>query len=204
MLPFAIPAGTTLESLVTEVIPAAHGRMVPASAGRESFTVAVEIEGEGAWIVALDGPGIRVRAGEEKGVDARIRVLARDAQDFLTDWMGPQTLAPKFKPQGEVLMMSDPRLLKRIKMVTGVVELAIRDFEGRRVTLSIAVGAPAKKVEPDPDVVIEVSLATYQRLLDGTMGPEEALADGEVTVKGKRLVAMQFAFAIAPLFPPKR
>ena len=65
----------------------------------------------------------------------------------------------------------------------------------------LAVGAPARKIDPDPDVTIEVSLATVERILDGKLGPEEALADGDVRVTGKRLVAGQLAFALAPLFP---
>jgi hypothetical protein len=117
---------------------------------------------------------------------------------------------PKARPSGDLVMLGDPRVLKRIKMVTGAVELAIRDFEepggagggARRVALAIALGAPAKKLDPAPDVVIETSMKTYLRLLDGTMGPEDALADGDVSVKGRRMLAMQLAFAIGPLFPP--
>ncbi|MGC4079458.1 MAG: SCP2 sterol-binding domain-containing protein [Rubrivivax sp.] len=101
--------------------------------------------------------------------------------------------------------MSDPRILKRVKMVTGTIELAMRDFDdgtgARRASLVVSVGAPAKKVEPDPDVVVETSMTTYMRLLGAQMGPEDALSDGDVKVTGKRLVAMQFAFAVAPLFP---
>jgi putative sterol carrier protein len=147
-----------------------------------------------------------VRKGEEKNVDARLRFRARDAQAFLDDWTGPQKLVPKVKPPGDLLLLSDPRILKRLKLATGAIELAIRDFEEdgerRRVALSIAVGAPAKKVDPDPDVVVETSMKTYLRLLGGEIGPEDALADGDVVVKGKRFVAMQLVFAVAPLFPP--
>jgi putative sterol carrier protein len=211
MLPFEIPKGTTLRSLVEEVVPAAHARLVPQSAGREPFTVAVEIEGSGggSWVLTIDGAKMTVRAGEEKNVDARVRVRAADAQDFLDDWTGAQRTVPKMMPQGDLVLVGDPRILKRVKMVQGAIELAIRDFsltgDTRRVALSLALGGMAKKVEPDPDVVIETSMQTYLRLLDAKLGPEEALADGDVTVRGKRLVAMQLAFAIAPLFPvPKK
>jgi putative sterol carrier protein len=207
MLPFEIPAGTTLAKLVEEVVPAAHARLVPASAGREKFTCAFELEGEKKWVVDLEGQSMKVRADEVSAPDARIRAKAIDAQAFLDDWTGPQKLVPKQRGRTDVVLMSDPRLLKRIKMVTGAVELAIRDFSDggspRRVSIAIAVGAPAKKEDPKPDVVIETSMKTYLRLLAGGMGPEDALADGDVSVQGKRLVAMQFAFAVAPLFPPK-
>jgi putative sterol carrier protein len=205
MLPFEIPAGTTIETLVTEVVPAAHARLVPASAGREPFTCAVEIDRD-SYVVSLDGQAMKVRKGEEKNVDARLRFRRRDAQAFLDDWTGPQRFVPKITPPTDLAFFSDPRILKRLKLATGAIELSLRDFEEggekRRVTLSVALGAPAKKIEPTPDVVIETSLETYLKLLSGKLGPEEALADGDVTVNGKRFVAMQLAFAIAPLFPP--
>lgn len=205
MLPFEIPKGTTIEALVTEVVPAAHAKLVPSSAGREPFTCAVEIDSE-SYVATLDGPSMKVRKGEEKNVDARLRFKKRDAQAFLDDWTGPQRFVPKMKPPTDLAFFSDPRILKRLKLATGAIELSLRDFEEdgekRRITLSVALGAPAKKVDPEPDVVIETSQVTYLKLLSGNLGPEEALADGDVTVNGKRFVAMQLAFAIAPLFPP--
>jgi hypothetical protein len=213
MLPFEIPAGTTLESLLTDVVPAAHARLVPQTAGREAFTCAIELEGLGQWVVTLDGAKMTVRAGDEKAPDARIRARAEDAQAFLDDYTGDKRLAPKTRRAapggGAVVMLSDPRVLKRIKMVNGAVELAIADFDdgrggaARRAWLSAALGAQAKKVEPDADVTVEVTMKTFLRLVSGGATPEEALADGDVPVKGKRLVAMQVAFALAPLFPPK-
>jgi putative sterol carrier protein len=205
MLPFEIPRGTTLEKLVTDVVPAAHGRLVPASAGREPLTCAFELEGLKSWVVGLEGTTMRVREGDERAPDIRIRARAKDAQAFLDDWTGPQRFVPKVKPNADLVLMSDPRILKRVKMVTGAIELAIRDFDdgggARRVALMVAVGAPAKKRDPEPDVVVETSMSTYLRLLSAKIGPEDALADGDVSVTGKRLVAMQFAFAVAPLFP---
>lgn len=206
MLPFEIPDGTTVETLLTQVVPAAHARLVPSSAGREPFRAAIEIGGLASFVVSLDGPSMTVAKGEEKNVDARLRFHARDAEAFLADWTGEKRLVPKAKPPGDLLLLSDPRILKRLKLATGAIELALRDFDGdggpRRASISVALGATAKKADPDPDAVIETSMKTYLRLLSGGLGPEEALADGDVTVKGKRFVAMQLAFAVAPLFPP--
>jgi len=202
MLPFEIPDGTTLEKMVTEVVPAAHARLVPASEGRVAFTCVLELEGVGQWVIKLDGPKMDVRSGDEKAPDARIRMKGADAQAFLDDYVGPRKLAPKKKPAGPVQMLTDTRVLKRVKMVNGAIEIAISDFGDHRMALSIALGAPAKKVEPDPDVTIEVTMDTYLRLLGKGGSPEDVLADGNVSVKGKRLVAMQVAFAIGPLFPP--
>jgi putative sterol carrier protein len=67
--------------------------------------------------------------------------------------------------------------------------------------MTLSLGAPARKRAPDPDVVIETSLATYVRMLAGELGPEDALVDGDVRVDGKRLLAVQLAFAVAPFFP---
>lgn len=208
MLPFEIPAGTTLETLLTEVLPAAHARMVPDTAGREPFACAVELEPRDAWLVTLDGKKMTARAGSERSVDARITSRREWAEAFLADWTGAGKLVPKGAfPEGAILI-SDPRALKRLRMVTGVVELALRDFDAdgeapRRVSMRVAVGAPAKKVDPEPDVVIETGSATYLRVLAGELGPEDALADGDVTVTGKRLVAMQFALALAALAPKR-
>ena len=214
MLPFEIPPGTTLEGLLTDVVPAAHARLVPQSAGREPFTCAIELEGLGRWVVSLDGPKMTVRAGEERAPDVRIRARAEDAKEFFDDYLGPKRLAPKTKRaapgSGGVVMLSDPRVLKRVKMVNGTVELAIADFDDgrggapRRVWMSASLGSAAKKVEPEADVTIEVAMKTFLRLVAGGATPEEALADGDVPVKGKRLVAMQVAFALAPLFPASR
>lgn len=207
MLPFDIPAGTSLDKVVTEVVPAAHAKLVPASAGRERVTVALELTGVNRWVIELDGASMKVREGDEKAPDIRITARGEDAQAFLDDWTGPRNFTPKGKPPTDMLL-SDPRVLKRVKMVTGTIELSIRDFDGagetRKAGLTVSVGGPAKKVEPDPDVTVETSMATYRRMLGANMSPEDALADGDVKVAGKRLVAMQFAFAVGPLFPPKK
>ncbi len=208
MLPFEIPPGTTLDALVTTVIPEAHARLVPASAGKEPFACVVELEPDLSWLVTLDGQKMTARAGSEKNVDARIRSRRAWAEAFLADWTGEGKLVPKGPPPEGAILISDPRALKRLRMVTGVVELALRDFDAdgeppRRVSMTVAVGGPARKVEPDPDVVIETGSATYLRVLSGELAPEDALADGDVTVTGKRLVAMQFALALSALVPKK-
>jgi putative sterol carrier protein len=88
-------------------------------------------------------------------------------------------------------------------MVDGKIELALREFNGSRVGMTFALGAAAKKgIDPeDAGVVVEVSLSVFERMLAGKLSPDAALADGDVHVRGKRLVAMQLAFALAPFFP---
>ncbi|MGC4079459.1 MAG: SCP2 sterol-binding domain-containing protein [Rubrivivax sp.] len=104
MLPFEIPQGTSLEKLVTDVVPSAHARLIPASAGREALTVAFELEGVARWVIDLDGATMRVRAGDERAPDIRIRASGKDAQSFLDDWLGPRKLAPKPRPLGEITL----------------------------------------------------------------------------------------------------
>jgi hypothetical protein len=41
-------------------------------------------------------------------------------------------------------------------------------------------------------------------MLAGTLAPEEALADGDVQVRGNRMLALQLALAVAPFYPKTR
>jgi hypothetical protein len=93
--------------------------------------------------------------------------------------------------------------LKRLALVSGKAELALADLGGHRAAVTIATGARAKGPidAEDPDVVVETELATLERMLAGSLPPEDALGDDAVTVRGKRLVAMQYALALAPFYP---
>ena len=102
--------------------------------------------------------------------------------------------------------MSDPRVIKRVAMASGRVELATTDENGDRMAVVFGFGAAARRdIDPDEaDVVIETQLATIDRVLRGELAPEDALADGGVTLRGNRLLAMQLALAVAPFYPAKR
>lgn len=207
MLPIEIPPGTTATVLVTEIVPALHGKMVPADAPADAFAVAVQIEDEGSWTVRVSGARMTVTEGEE----ARLRpalwlwTTARAVERFLEDATGAKRMLPKFAPVGGVGTMSDPRVLKRVALASGRVELALVDEHGERMAMVFGFGAATKRpVDPeDADTVIEADLATVERVLQGELGPEEALADGNVRVKGNRLLAMQLALAVAPFYPTK-
>jgi putative sterol carrier protein len=107
---------------------------------------------------------------------------------------------------GGLVLMSDPRVLKRLSMVNGRVELALADFEGGRVSMVAGFGDAAKRGidVDDPDVVIEAKMRTFEKLLEGKLAPEEALADGDVVQRGKKMIAMQLALAIAPFYSPPK
>jgi putative sterol carrier protein len=53
-------------------------------------------------------------------------------------------------------------------------------------------------------VTVEATVAVFEELLAGKIAPEDAIAEGRVTVKGNKLLAMQLALAVAPLAPAKK
>ena len=202
MLPFEIPEGTTLDTLVTQVLPDAHRKLAK---GKGRYRAVVRFEGATSYTVDIDGSEAAVRRGEESGAHAWIVTKASTAELFLADWMGERRFLPKLGDGMPFVLLSDPDVLKRIVMVEGKIELALRDFGGGRVGMTVALGSAAKKaIDPDDaHVSVDASVVVLERLLSGSLSPEAALADGDVGVKGKRLVAMQLAFALAPFFPKR-
>jgi putative sterol carrier protein len=130
----------------------------------------------------------------------------RAVERFLEDALGARRLVPRFEPAGGVAAISDPRIVKRVAMASGRIELAVTDEDGERLALVFGFGdATRKAIDPeDADVVVETSLVTLERVLRGELGPEDALADGDVKVRGNRFLAMQLALAVAPFYPAKR
>jgi putative sterol carrier protein len=206
MLPIEIPPGTTIESLVTEVVPALHARLVAADAPGDVFTVTVRVEGSGGWTVRIRGREMTVDEGEAERPTLWMHTTDRAVERFLEDALGEKRFLPKFMPAGGVTTMSDPRVVKRVAMASGRIELALEDDDGERLAVAFGFGDAARKpIDPeDADVVIETRMATVERVLRGELGPEEALADGDVTVRGNRFLALQLALAVAPFYPAKR
>jgi hypothetical protein len=211
MLPFEIPAGTTARSLFETVLPTAHKQLVPAEAGNPELTLAVRVgdsealrEGGGSlgYTFIFRGSEVTIVEGEQPA-NLWIAVQKKTLERFLGDWMGERRFAPKFTPRGGALLLTDPRIMKRLVMVTGRIELALPDFEGERASFFVGAGGGKKiAIATDaPDVVIEATVPTFERLLAGTLPPDEAIGGNHVTLRGKKLVAMQFAFALAPFFP---
>ena len=203
MLPFEIPAGTTLDTLFTDVLPKTHAKLVPAAAGTERFVVVSRVVGFKSFTLEICGNVLTVREGEEAGANFWQMVTRETAQRFLDDWLGDKRLAPTSLPKGPLISLSDPRILKRLSLVSGKVELALTDVVGGRMAMTTASGSAAKKQihGDEPDVVIEAPGSALTRLLEGKLSPEDALMDGAVTIRGKKLIAMQFALALAPFYP---
>jgi hypothetical protein len=210
MLPFEIPPGTTIESLVTEVIPAVHARLAGESARSDTFAVTLRIDGCGSWTVRIDGRKMRVDVGEEPRPTLWMYMTKDMADRFLQEALGPKRLLPQIPPNlvhpGGVLTMSDPRVIRRVAMASGRIELAVLDENGGRLAVVFGFGdATRRPIDPeDPDTVAEAPIATLERVLRGECGPEETLASGDVTVRGSRLLALQLALAVAPFYPTTR
>jgi putative sterol carrier protein len=206
MLPIEIPAGTTVESLVTEVVPALHARMVPDDAPADVFVVAVRVDGRGDWTVTIRGREMKVAEGAAARPTLWVHATERSVERFLEDAIGPKRFFPKFAPAGGVVTMSDPRVIKRVAMASGRIELALADVDGGRIAIVLGFGEAARKgIDPEEaEVVVETRMATLERVLGGQLGPEDALADGDVKVRGNRFLAMQLALAVAPFYPAKR
>jgi putative sterol carrier protein len=207
MLPFDVPPGTTLESLFTEVIPRAHALMVPAGqqpGPGDRFVAVHSVRGWKTFTFEIRGGRLDVREGHAAQPDFWIHVERDAIQTFLDDWMGDKRLLPKSMPK-DLVGITDPRVLKRLALVSGKAELALSNLGGKRVSMTVACGAAAKKPieSDDPDVVLEADAATFLRLVEGTLPPEDAIADGAVVVRGKRMLAMQLAFAFAPFYPKR-
>ncbi|MEO8878455.1 MAG: hypothetical protein ABI461_22895 [Polyangiaceae bacterium] len=202
MLPFDVKLGTTPFELFTEVIPRAHRALVPKHGDREELVVSVAVEGDpscSALACVIRGAEISVTPSE---TDAHLylQLRADSLQEFLNDWGTDKKYLPKFSPKGASIF-TDPRVLRRLAQVTGSIELALPDFPpGRASLIAGAFGGRKSKPKPDrkPDVVVEASNELFDKLLAGSITPDAALADALVTVTGKKMVALQFAFALAP------
>jgi putative sterol carrier protein len=204
MLPFDIPPGTTLESLIAEVIPDLHRRMVGEKGADDVFVIAVRIDGRGSWTIRIRGREMLVDQAEEPRPTLWMYTTQAAAERFLQDAVGPRRLLPK-APLGTVAM-TDPRLVKRVAMASGRIELALVDDDGGRLAVVFGFGDAARRaIDPsDPDTVAEARLATLERVLRGERSPQEALSSGDVAVRGSRLLAMQLALAVAPFCSPTR
>ena len=202
-----IPAGTTVQSFVESVVPAMHARLVPADVSGEPFTVAVRIGDGESWTVHIRGCQMRVEAGEADRPTLWLFTTTRAVERFLEDATGARRLLPKFVPVGGpagAAVLSDPRVVRRVAMANGRMELAVID-DGERLAIVLGFGtATRKRIDPeDADVVIEAGIGTLERVLAGALAPEDALADGDVRVRGNRLLALQLALAVAPFYPAK-
>jgi len=205
MFPIEIPPGTTVEAAFTTFAVDLHKRFVK-EAAKEEIVAGVKLIGGPGWTYRVRGRDLVVEDGEPDKCQLWMATKLETVEKFLADWTGPKRWWPKMTPPGELVMLSDPRLMKRMAMVNAKVEMALTDFEGERVSVIVGTCDAGKHGIDwdDPDVVIEAHTKTFDKLLEGKLAPEDALADGDVVQRGKKLVAMQLALALAAFYPAKR
>jgi len=209
VLPLEIPPGTTVESLLTEVLPALHERLVSDSAPADPLAVVVRVEGRGGWTVHIRGRHMRVEEGEVPRPTLWVHTTGLAVQRLLDDALGPRRFLPDVDatlarvPDGGVLLLSDPRLVKRVAMVSGRVELVLTDDDGARLSVVLGLGDAARRpIDPErPQCVAEGARSVLERALRGELAPEEAITGGAVRVRGNRLLVLQLALAVAPFYP---
>jgi hypothetical protein len=206
MFPIDIPAGTTIDTLLTKVLPDTHARFVPDSAPKDELSLALRLEGGASYAISVKGKDLTVRESDgdfASPVALWVSVAKSSVQIVLDDWLGPKRFMPKNAPPGGLVLMTDPRILKRLMMVSGRLELAVTDVGGERVSLTVGAGEAAKRgIDTEsPDAVIEAKMDVVEKVLAFQIPPEDVLADGHVAMRGKSFLAMQFALAIAPFFP---
>lgn len=206
MLPFDVKLGTTAFELFTEIIPRAHRQLVPKLGDRDEIMIAISVEGDAtcsALQCSVRGAEISVTAttGRDDS-EAHLYLQLHDdsLRAFLDDWGTDKKYLPKFSPKGASIF-TDPRVLRRLAHVTGSIELALPNFPSGRASLRAgAFGGKEARVkwDRDADVTVESSMDLFDLLLAGKIRPEEALSDSRVAITGKKMVALQFAFALAP------
>ncbi|WP_394826632.1 SCP2 sterol-binding domain-containing protein [Pendulispora albinea] len=211
MLPNFVPAGTSVESFFEQVLPDAHRALVPADASAGELAVGVHIEGAplgSGYFCAIRGREISVKQmRDEESAHLWLTVDAPGLAFFLDDLGGERRFAPSFVPAQGVKLITDPRILKRLVQASGTIELRLLDLEiGRKIEpvglrVSAAGGKKHGLKTSAADAEIETKVSVFEKLLAGKLAPDEAIADSHVAVRGKKLVAMQFAFALAPFFP---
>jgi hypothetical protein len=211
MFPKDFPPGTTARTLVTAIFPSEHERLVPRDAGAAEASLHIEggpsfafrVEGNRLDVTCLPAPpGGRTKGKPDvPNAPLSVTVHAATLERFLADWMVEKRYLPRFPPQGDVKLLSDPRLLRRLALVGARIEIALTDFEGGRASLTLDAGARGRR--PDADAVIEATTETFESLLAGSLAPDEAVIEGHVEVRGSKLAAMKLALAFAPYFPPR-
>ena len=202
MLPFDVKLGTTPLELFTEVIPKSHRQLVPRLSDKDELVVAVRVEGDPECdFLRASIRGHEIAVSPSSGsAHVAIWLEKNSLNAFLEDWATHRRYVPKFSPTGASIL-TDPRVLRRIAHVTGTIETTLPGFPSGPARLrATAFGGRMAKVdfERDPDVTVEASNEVFDKMLAGSLLPEEALAESLVVVKGKRMVALQFAFALAP------
>ncbi len=201
MKPIELPAGTTVTSFVEEVLAKEHEARV-ADDGPETFVVHARIEGLDSYTITVRGRALSVEHGEVGKAQLWIATDASCAARALDDALGDGRLLPDVREPSAVPAVTDPKLLRRLVMVSGSVRAELIGFGDAPLWVAFGAGARAARIDVErTDAEVSLPMSVLEQLMSLSKRPDEALKDVSVKTKGNLFVPMQVALALAIMLP---
>lgn len=201
MKPIELPAGTTVTSFIEELLAKEHAARV-SDDGPETFVVHARIDGLDSYTITVRGRALSVERGEQGKAQLWIATDASCATRALDDALGDARLLPDVRDPGSVPAITDPRLLRRLVMVSGTVRAELTGFGDAPLWVAFGAGAKASRIDPErTDAEVSLPMSVLEQLMSLSKRPDEALKDVSVKTKGNPFVPMQLALALAILLP---
>ena len=159
--------------------------------------VRVELDGEGAWNLQVDGKKLALVAD---GGDPDV-IVAQTVED----WRATAEVAPQGASPRDMLML-DAGTQQALAALRGVVRFEVTGFAaGRNWQLTVAFGKGTPAARPlEPQATITVDSETQKLLLAGKMMPPEAYFAGKIQIQGDMNLAMQLGMAMMSRFAQRR
>ena len=214
MLPFEVPAGTTPESFVCELLPREHPALVAGASKPLRGRYAARILGHGAFTLDIDGPRLTTSVGAPDVVGgageswATSQSLA-DFRAFLDE------AARTGKAKGPPPRPADAAFQARLATLKGVIRLCIPDLPNAHVpsgtgcAVDLAFGPPGKPLEmledaahDGADVTVTIAYALIRAIAEGADPIPVLKGRSGVRVEGKKHLAIALGIAMMPLVPP--
>lgn len=201
MKPIELPAGTTVTSFIEELLAKEHESRVTDD-GPETFVVHARIEGLDSFTITVRGRALSVERGEVGKAQLWVATDAASAERALDDALGDGKLLPDVQDPASVPAITDPKLLRRLVMVSGTVKAELTGFGESPLWVAFGAGAKASRIDPErTDAEVSVPMSVLSQLLSLTKKPDEVLKDLSVKTKGNPFVPMQIALAMAIMLP---
>jgi hypothetical protein len=208
MFALTVEREDTLETLIDARLRAHHERSVRVhAAGQElsrarEWTIGMRIRRRFTRTVVIHGPKFSVADRTPDACDMWVSTDEASAAYFLADAKGERRLCGTPHPSMPIATPTDPRLLSRIASESAKVECALRMADGTRLLLMFGCGKHAARGidDFDPEVELEVPEAVFVAVSQGRTTPSGALEHPDLSIRGKKLVAVKLALALAPLF----
>ncbi|MCC6648154.1 MAG: SCP2 sterol-binding domain-containing protein [Polyangiaceae bacterium] len=201
MKPISLPAGTTVTSFLEEVLAAEHATRVTDDAA-ETHVIHARVDGLGEFTVTVRGRELSVERGLVGKAQLWVATDLACAERALADALGDGALLPDVRDPSSVPAVTDPRLLRRLAMVSGTVRAELTGFGDAPLWVAFGAGAKASRIDDErTDAEVSVPMSVLSQLLTLSKRPDEALKDAAVKTKGNLFVPMQVALALAILLP---